>query len=624
MRRLAQRLAALGGRRLDDATPYVDLRLPDGTRFHAVLAPLARPGTVVSLRVPRRQAFTLDELVALRHPRPTRPPTCSTRSSTARLAFLVSGGTGSGKTTLLAALLARCRPGRAAGRWSRTRASCGRTIRTWSRWRAGRPTSRAPAQIEVRTLVRQALRMRPDRLVVGEVRGAEVVDLLAALNTGHEGGCGTLHANSALDVPARVEALALAAGLGREAAHSQLASAVDAVVHLARGPDGVRRVRQVAVPERRPDGLVAMVAAARRRRRRTVRAGGGCRGARGEAAPMSWLAVGCAALAVALLVRPPVRLRSGDSRLVGDARQVDRGRSSRPRCSRRRSLRRQGLLVLVVGGALAGAGALWRRRAAQTGGRRPWRRRCWSPVSCSPPSWPRVSRPGSASTARPGRGRRCRRSPRRSGSGPTSRPRCGSSPVVSTGPRDLRVVAAAWQVAHHTGDGLAATVDRVAESLRAAGATRRVVAGELASARATARLVAGLPVLALAMGSGAGGDPWGFLLGHAGRAGLPGGRARSSAWPGSGGSRRSPGPPRSRRDSRGPGRLRRDRGRAAAPRPAGAPRAATGRISVGGRRLAPPSSAGVVGARRRGCAPVRAGRGRPGRRGGRGGRRRGS
>ena len=92
--------------------------------------------------------------------------------------------------------------------------------------------------------------MRPDRLVVGEVRGAEVVDLLAALNTGHEGGCGTLHANSARDVPARVEALALAAGLGREAAHSQLASAVDVVVHLARGADGRRRVRQVAVPAR--------------------------------------------------------------------------------------------------------------------------------------------------------------------------------------------------------------------------------------------------------------------------------------------------------------------------------------------------------------------------------------
>jgi pilus assembly protein CpaF len=97
--------------------------------------------------------------------------------------------------------------------------------------------------------------------VVGEVRGAEIVDLLAALNTGHEGGCGTLHANSAIDVPARVEALALAAGLGREAAHSQLASAVDVVLHLARDADGVRRLRQVAVPTRAGDGLVSMVSA---------------------------------------------------------------------------------------------------------------------------------------------------------------------------------------------------------------------------------------------------------------------------------------------------------------------------------------------------------------------------
>ena len=103
--------------------------------------------------------------------------------------------------------------------------------------------------------------MRPDRLVVGEVRGGEVVELLAAMNTGHEGGCGTLHANSALDVPARVEALALAAGLDRAAAHSQFASAVHVVLHLARGPDGRRRLAQVAVPERSEMGLVTMACA---------------------------------------------------------------------------------------------------------------------------------------------------------------------------------------------------------------------------------------------------------------------------------------------------------------------------------------------------------------------------
>ena len=105
--------------------------------------------------------------------------------------------------------------------------------------------------------------MRPDRIVVGEVRGAEVVELLAALNTGHEGGCGTLHANTAADVPARVEALALAAGLARAAAHSQLAAGVEVVLHLRRHRDGTRRIDEVAVPIRRPDGTVSMLTAAR-------------------------------------------------------------------------------------------------------------------------------------------------------------------------------------------------------------------------------------------------------------------------------------------------------------------------------------------------------------------------
>ena len=124
--------------------------------------------------------------------------------------------------------------------------------------------------------------MRPDRLVVGEVRGAEVVDLLAALNTGHEGGCGTLHANSAVDVPARVEALALAAGLDRAATHSQLASAVDAVVHLARGRDGVRAAgRDRGAPRATPTGWSRWSPAVSRRRRRRSATGAG----RGRAGP---------------------------------------------------------------------------------------------------------------------------------------------------------------------------------------------------------------------------------------------------------------------------------------------------------------------------------------------------
>jgi pilus assembly protein CpaF len=259
VRRLAQRLAAQAGRRLDDASPWVDARLGDGTRLHAVLAPLARPGTVVSLRVPARRSFSLEELVAA-GTLSTQAASCLRRVIDARAAFVITGGTGSGKTTLLAALLSIVDPGERLV-----------IVEDATELRPDHPhvvgLEARPANVEgagqvtVRDLVRQALRMRPDRLVVGEVRGAEVVDLLAALNTGHEGGCGTLHANSAVDVPARFEALGVAAGLPREAVHSQLGASVDLVLHLVRGGDGVRRVEQIAVLQKAGDGLVQCVPA---------------------------------------------------------------------------------------------------------------------------------------------------------------------------------------------------------------------------------------------------------------------------------------------------------------------------------------------------------------------------
>ncbi len=256
VRRLAQRLAASGGRRLDDATPYADVRLPDGTRFHAVLAPTSRPGTVISLRVPSARVFSLDDLMAAGSVSADGAEVLSAIVEK-RLAFLVSGGTGSGKTTLLASLLSLVDPAERLV-----------LVEDASELRPDHPhvlgLEARPANIEgageitLRTLVRQALRMRPDRLVVGEVRGAEVVDLLAALNTGHAGGCGTVHANSAGDVPARIEALAAAAGLPRDAAHSQLAAALDVVIHVARSPGGRRYVAQIGVPERATDGAVRL------------------------------------------------------------------------------------------------------------------------------------------------------------------------------------------------------------------------------------------------------------------------------------------------------------------------------------------------------------------------------
>ncbi|MEO6605024.1 MAG: TadA family conjugal transfer-associated ATPase [Aeromicrobium sp.] len=254
VRRLAQRLAGQAGRRLDDASPWVDARLADGTRLHAVLAPLARPGTLISLRVPARRSFKLDELVAAGSLNGAASDTIR-RVIDARAAFVISGGTGSGKTTLLAAMLGLVDPHERLV-----------IVEDATELRPDHPhvvgLEARPANIEgaglvtVRDLVRQALRMRPDRLVVGEVRGAEVVDLLAALNTGHEGGCGTIHANSPTDVPARFEALGVAAGLPREAVHSQLRASLDLVVHLVRGADGLRRVEQVAVLEDDGDGMV--------------------------------------------------------------------------------------------------------------------------------------------------------------------------------------------------------------------------------------------------------------------------------------------------------------------------------------------------------------------------------
>jgi pilus assembly protein CpaF len=261
VRRLAQRLAATGGRRVDDATPFVDVRLVDGTRFHAVLSPVARPGTCLSLRLPPRRAFTLDELVAAGS---------MSRSAAgllgdivaAEVAFLISGGTGTGKTTLLAALLSRVNPVHRlvlVEDSAELRPDHPHVVSLEAR----PPNVEGAGTVTQRDLVRQALRMRPDRLVVGEVRGAEVIDLLAALNTGHQGGCGTIHANSAADVPARLEALGVTAGLSRQAVHSQVASALQLLVHLRRDPGGLRRVSEICAISSDSAGVVTAELAVR-------------------------------------------------------------------------------------------------------------------------------------------------------------------------------------------------------------------------------------------------------------------------------------------------------------------------------------------------------------------------
>jgi pilus assembly protein CpaF len=246
VRRLAQRMALTAGRRLDDASPYVDGWLADaGVRLHAVLPPIATDGTCLSLRVLRPAAH---DLAALR-----RMGTLDADGEAllhavlaARLALLVSGGTGTGKTTILGALLSAVDP--------RERIICVEDVEELAprHPHVVRLVAR-PANIEgaggvaLRDLVRQALRMRPDRLVVGEVRGAEVADLLSALNTGHDGGAGTVHANSVREVPARLEALAAVGGLARVALHSQLAAAVQVVLHMRRLRGGARVLDAVGV-----------------------------------------------------------------------------------------------------------------------------------------------------------------------------------------------------------------------------------------------------------------------------------------------------------------------------------------------------------------------------------------
>ena len=247
LRHAIERILAPLGRRVDEAEPLCDARLPDGSRVNVVVAPLALDGSVLTIRRFRPRGFGPDDLVD----NGTWAPVLRDllRSAVrARCNVLISGGTGSGKTTTLNALTAFIPDGErivTVEDAAELRLRHTHVVRL-----EARPASlEGRGEVTVRRLVRNALRMRPDRIVVGEVRGAEALDMLSAMSSGHDGSLSTVHAGSPEEALRRVETLALMAGLGlpHEAIREQVAMAIDLVVHQSRMGDGTRRV--VAVSE---------------------------------------------------------------------------------------------------------------------------------------------------------------------------------------------------------------------------------------------------------------------------------------------------------------------------------------------------------------------------------------
>ena len=249
VRALAITMAAICGKRLDDAVPIVDGILPMGVRVHAVIPPLSGEGTVISLRIPARGGLTLEQMRAGASIDDTTRQILS-RMLDVRCNVLISGATGSGKTTLLSALLSSIA--------ANERLICIEEISELHpahphvvHLQARQANTQGRGEITLSELVRAAMRMRPDRIVLGECRGREVRDIMSALNTGHRGSFATIHANTSAEVPARLSALGALAGMSAEATHVQARAAFDLVVHMERsvGSSGNtgRRVAQIGV-----------------------------------------------------------------------------------------------------------------------------------------------------------------------------------------------------------------------------------------------------------------------------------------------------------------------------------------------------------------------------------------
>ena len=258
LRRIINKMVAQVGRRIDESSPMVDARLPDGSRVNAVIPPLSLSGPLVTVRKFSNKRLDLTEMVRL--------GTLSSdtvdflqRCVLAELNVLISGGTGSGKTTLLNALSQAISDSErivTIEDAAELALKQNHVLRLESRPK----NIEGQGEVTIRELVRNALRMRPDRIIVGEVRGAESLDMLQAMNTGHDGSLTTVHANSPRDALARIETMVLMAGydLPLRAIRQQVASALDLVIHLERLEDGTRRVTAITEVQRMESDVITL------------------------------------------------------------------------------------------------------------------------------------------------------------------------------------------------------------------------------------------------------------------------------------------------------------------------------------------------------------------------------
>jgi pilus assembly protein CpaF len=258
LRRIINKMVAQVGRRIDESSPMVDARLPDGSRVNAVLPPLSLSGPLVTIRKFSKKRLELTDMIRL-GTLTTETVEFLRRCVLAELNILISGGTGSGKTTLLNALSAAI-PDADRILTIEDAAELRLDQRHVLRLEARPKNIEGEGEIPIRELVRNSLRMRPDRIIVGEVRGAESLDMLQAMNTGHDGSLCTVHANSCRDALARIETMVLMAGfeLPVRAIRQQVASALDLIVHLERLEDGSRRVTLITEVQRMESEVITL------------------------------------------------------------------------------------------------------------------------------------------------------------------------------------------------------------------------------------------------------------------------------------------------------------------------------------------------------------------------------